>query len=209
MSHRKPLDIPAERKVYVVGVGRMICLERDRLRFRLTKRRGPENGGLLLSEPIDRRGFLARAVKWMIGAAATVVGIPVGAYVVGPSIRGGSRDEVVALGSAGSVEIGTPTLFKAAVDRTAGYRTVREDLSVYVKTEDGRDFVGLSNICTHLGCRVRWVEDRRQFYCPCHAGVFDEDGDVVSGPPPRPLDRYEITLEGDRLLVHLDGSTRQ
>ncbi len=162
-----------------------------------------------MRELVDRRGFLARAVKWMVGVVAAAIGIPAVAYMVGPSTKAGSRAEVVALGSAGSVEMGTPTLFKTTVERTAGYLTVQEDLSVYVKTEDGRDFVGLSNICTHLGCRVRWVEDRRQFYCPCHAGVFDEDGNVVSGPPPRPLDRYEITLEGERLMLHLDGTTGQ
>jgi Rieske Fe-S protein len=59
----------------------------------------------------------------------------------------------------------------------------------------------MSNICTHLSCRVRWVAERGQFFCPCHNGVFDKEGLVVSGPPPRPLDRYEVKVEGDQLFI--------
>jgi Rieske Fe-S protein len=72
---------------------------------------------------------------------------------------------------------------------------------VYVLTENGRDFVAMSNICTHLGCRVRWITEREQFYCPCHNGVFDREGNVVSGPPPRPLDRYETKVEEGQLFI--------
>jgi cytochrome b6-f complex iron-sulfur subunit len=87
--------------------------------------------------------------------------------------------------------------------------TAEQILGVYVKSDDGRNFVGMSNICTHLACLVRWVEDERKFYCPCHAGIYDEDGNVISGPPPRPLDRYEITVEEGKLLLHFDGTSEQ
>jgi Rieske Fe-S protein len=52
-----------------------------------------------------------------------------------------------------------------------------------------------------LGCRVRWVADKDGFYCPCHNGVFAKDGSVVSGPPPRPLDRFESKVEDGVLFV--------
>jgi Rieske Fe-S protein len=52
----------------------------------------------------------------------------------------------------------------------------------------------LSLICTHLGCRAHWEPSRSRVFCPCHDGVFDPQGRVVSGPPPRPLDRYEVEL---------------
>ena len=68
-------------------------------------------------------------------------------------------------------------------------------------TDNGRDFLAMSNICTHLGCRVRWIADQEQFFCPCHNGVFDKDGTVVSGPPPRPLDRYEVKVEGETVYI--------
>jgi Rieske Fe-S protein len=59
----------------------------------------------------------------------------------------------------------------------------------------------MSNVCTHLGCRVRWSADRKQFFCPCHNGVFDQNGTVVSGPPPKPLNRYEVKVENDQLSI--------
>ena len=40
-----------------------------------------------------------------------------------------------------------------------------------------------SSVCPHLGCRVHWVPSRKEFFCPCHNGVFDGDGVAVSGPP--------------------------
>jgi cytochrome b6-f complex iron-sulfur subunit len=54
--------------------------------------------------------------------------------------------------------------------------------------------------CTHLGCLVKWMPERQKFLCPCHAGVFDADGKVVSGPPPEPLRRVNIEIVGDRVV---------
>ncbi len=99
------------------------------------------------------------------------------------------------------VELGVPTLFKVTVEEQTGWITNEQDLSVYVLTDNGRDYAAMSNICTHLGCRVRWVADRNQFFCPCHNGQFDKEGLVTAGPPPRPLDRYEVKVEGDQLLI--------
>ncbi|MBI4529897.1 MAG: ubiquinol-cytochrome c reductase iron-sulfur subunit [Candidatus Latescibacteria bacterium] len=72
---------------------------------------------------------------------------------------------------------------------------------VYIRrTEDG-GVVAFSSQCTHLGCTVRWHESTGRFQCPCHGGVYDTEGVVVSGPPPRPLARYKTKIEGDRLLI--------
>ena len=59
----------------------------------------------------------------------------------------------------------------------------------------------LSTVCTHLGCRVGWEEGRQRFFCPCHLGVFDADGKVVSGPPPRPLDEFAVKIEAGNIYV--------
>ena len=159
-----------------------------------------------MNSPIERRKFLARASVLTMAGIAAAVGVPAAAYMIGPSRNGGSKHEPVALGSATSAEIGTPTLFKATVQRSSGWLVTEEELAVFVKTENGRDFVAMSNVCTHLGCRVRWVEDERKFYCPCHVGIFDEDGNVLAGPPPRPLDRFDVTVEEGRLILHLGES---
>jgi menaquinol-cytochrome c reductase iron-sulfur subunit len=55
--------------------------------------------------------------------------------------------------------------------------------------------------CTHLGCAYHWEEGKNEFLCPCHSSVFSVEGKVVSGPAPRPLDRYEVKVEGNHLMV--------
>lgn len=57
------------------------------------------------------------------------------------------------------------------------------------------------NHCTHLGCPYHWEASVQRFVCPCHNGVFDINGNVVSGPPPRPLDYYDAKVEGGTLYM--------
>lgn len=73
---------------------------------------------------------------------------------------------------------------------------------ILVKTEAG--LRAISTTCTHLGCKSYWEPDNNRFFCPCHDGVFDINGDVVSGPPPRPLERYPVEVdENDNVFVIL------
>ena len=63
------------------------------------------------------------------------------------------------------------------------------------------EFVALSAVCTHLGCIVQWQQDKGEFLCPCHAGRFNVEGQVLGGPPPKPLALLPLTIEGDQVLV--------
>jgi menaquinol-cytochrome c reductase iron-sulfur subunit len=105
------------------------------------------------------------------------------------------------LGAISKVEIGQPTLFKTNIERQTGWISAQEEISAFVLTEDGQNYVAMSNVCTHLGCRVRWIADQEQFFCPCHNGVFGKDGVVISGPPPRALDRFETKIEDGVLFI--------
>lgn len=64
----------------------------------------------------------------------------------------------------------------------------------------------LSNSCAHLGCPVRWIvsEGEGEFRCPCHGGVYNINGDYVSGPPPRGLYSYthEVREDGNLYVRH-------
>ena len=59
----------------------------------------------------------------------------------------------------------------------------------------------LSATCTHLGCTVQYRSDLRQIWCACHNGMYDLNGRNVSGPPPRPLDVFEVHVRGDEIVV--------
>lgn len=156
-------------------------------------------------EEISRKGFLETAIFAIGGIIGFSIGLPAIAYILGPALQKQEEQNWIALGAATKVEIGVPALFKARVEQKAGWITNEEERTFYVLTENGRDFVAMSNVCTHLGCRVRWVEDEDQFYCPCHNAVFDKQGQVVAGPPPKPLDQYEVKVEEDQIFV-LGGS---
>ena len=58
-----------------------------------------------------------------------------------------------------------------------------------------------SAVCTHLGCLVDWDNQKRLITCPCHAGVFDLNGRVVSGPPPKPLPEYTVKVIDGKIFV--------
>ncbi len=62
-------------------------------------------------------------------------------------------------------------------------------------------YVALSAVCTHLGCIVKWQQEKQQFLCPCHGGLFSADGAVLGGPPPAALETYPLTVQGDALVV--------
>ncbi len=148
----------------------------------------------------ERRRFLIVGITAIGCGIATAIGVPAAIYVTGSARATGAEQAWIRLGSATSVEPGAPpTLMKATVSRRSGYRVEEQEVSVFVTTGNGTDFLVLSNICTHLGCRVRWVEDQDGFFCPCHNAVFGPEGDVRQGPPPRPLDRYESMVEDGQL----------
>jgi cytochrome b6-f complex iron-sulfur subunit len=74
--------------------------------------------------------------------------------------------------------------------------------------EDG-GFLALSRKCTHLGCTVPWDAEKRQFVCPCHASVFNIRGEVIHAPAPRPLDRFAIVIENNRIMVEVEKTIRR
>jgi len=63
--------------------------------------------------------------------------------------------------------------------------------------------VAYSRKCTDLGCLISWNSTKEQFICPCHNGIYDKNGKNISGPPPRPLDRYEVIKKGDNIYIKL------
>ncbi len=61
--------------------------------------------------------------------------------------------------------------------------------------------LALGTICTHLGCAVHYRPKSRMLECPCHQGVFDAEGNPVSGPLQRPLDRHEVIIRDGKVFV--------
>ena len=151
-------------------------------------------------EKMGRRDFMKVAIAGIGGIIGAALGIPAVSYIIGPA-RKAEDSEWIRLGAISKVELNTPTLFKTVVKTKTGWVSEENEFSAYVLTDNGRDFTVMSNVCTHLGCRVRWINDQDSFFCPCHNAAFARDGSVQDGPPPRPLDRFESMVEDGILFV--------
>ena len=79
-----------------------------------------------------------------------------------------------------------------------GALVYKESQVAVIQDSDAR-FYALSLVCTHLGCSVTVTPT--DFVCPCHGSRFDRQGNVLSGPADRPLPRYAVEVEGDRIHV--------
>jgi menaquinol-cytochrome c reductase iron-sulfur subunit len=152
-------------------------------------------------QKVSRRDFLGLMTASISGLIGLAIGIPAVAYILGPALKEDDELGWIPVTLASKVEIGVPTLFKINVQQKAGWITNESEVSFYIYTEDGRNFTAMSNVCTHLGCHVRWVDSEEEFFCPCHNAVFDKNGEVVAGPPPRALDRFDVKEEDGQLFV--------
>jgi menaquinol-cytochrome c reductase iron-sulfur subunit len=162
---------------------------------------GPEEGSRL----VTRRRVLSYLSGLLSAVIAAVLGLPLVRFYVGNAFRT-TAPRWLKLGPRRDIAIGHPHLFRVSyVDQDGWRETTRRD-ELYAVTEDGRDYIVLSNVCTHLGCPVRWDDEKRRFLCPCHGGVFDIGGRVVKGPPPRPLAQVEHKLEEGVLYVRIGGA---
>jgi Rieske Fe-S protein len=68
-----------------------------------------------------------------------------------------------------------------------------------MRTADG--VTARSLLCTHQGCNVRWLDDRKIYLCPCHDGAFDAEGRPIYGPPRRPLVELAVTVSETEVIV--------
>jgi menaquinol-cytochrome c reductase iron-sulfur subunit len=151
---------------------------------------------------MDRRRVLVafvNTVAGLIGAGLTAV---LGAFTLRPVARQEGR--WLRAGSLDDLTPNVPVPRVVSVATQDGWYRERARSTVFVVWDGDQAVHALSGTCTHLGCQVRWDAESTRFRCPCHGGVFDAQGNVVAGPPPRPLDRVEARVDaGQRVLVRL------
>lgn len=142
----------------------------------------------------------------LIGAA---LAIPAALYLfLPPKTR--KQESWVEAGDLSQLQPGAPEEMTFRRIHIDGWKIYSEKGTAWVvKTADGK-VLAFSPICTHLGCAYHWDAGKGEFLCPCHGSEFSIDGAVISGPAPRPLDRFEIKVENARLWlgpVHQGGET--
>lgn len=141
----------------------------------------------VINDNVSRRKFLSSAFMTLgVGLGMGTLLMRFGQFLI-PARREKrfeeiliARDSDVTKGSPLPIEIGDSRMF-------------------LLRNDDG--FVAFSRKCTDLGCLVGWDNSRQQFVCPCHQGVYDRNGNNISGPPPRPLDRFSVAKKGEMIFL--------
>lgn len=140
----------------------------------------------------DRRSFLTK----LVSAGGALIGAGLAGIAAIASVPK-SADTTKRWRKASSMfDLGNKPLMVVLAERHQdGWYETRQQTVVFIdKDETGKGYRALSATCTHLGCGVSWDDAKNQFVCPCHKGVFDRSGKVVSGPPPRGLDQFVARL---------------
>lgn len=143
----------------------------------------------IIHDDAGRRRFLSQAVMGFgLLFGMGTLGLRFVQFLV-PS-RKLARSEAVLIGSEARLQPGE------ALSLDLGGQKI-----LVLKTDHG--VAAFSRRCTDLGCLVSWNRERQQFLCPCHRGVYDKNGTNIAGPPPRPLDRFEVIKRGEQLYVNV------
>ena len=144
-----------------------------------------------------RRDFLGRLWK-ILGIVALLEFLGVGLAFLAP------KREAEKEGAFGGVITAGPAE-RFAPDTVTAFRQGHFYLA---RLPDG-GLLALSRKCTHLGCSVPWVDEEKRFICPCHASVFDIQGNVANPPAPRALDLFPVSLVNGIVKVDTGRTIRR
>jgi menaquinol-cytochrome c reductase iron-sulfur subunit len=152
------------------------------------------------AEEISRRSFLARLSLTLGGLCAAMLGVPAVGFVIAPLFRK-VPDVWTPVGKVGDFEIGKTVNVPFPDSSPLPWAGITAKSSAWLRREaDGR-FIAFAAHCTHMGCPVRWLPDAELFMCPCHGGVYYQDGAVAAGPPPKPLVRYDVRIANGQVEI--------
>lgn len=147
-----------------------------------------------------RRNFYIGAIYGLWAVISAALGLPALIYLLFPP-KARDESEWVEAGDISRLTPNSPIEMTVRRNRVDGWKVTSEKSSAWVVKQPDNSIVAFGPQCTHLGCPIHWEERKGEFLCPCHNSLFTGDGSVVSGPAPRPLDRYDVKLQGTKLLL--------
>lgn len=150
-----------------------------------------------------RRRFLSYWAGTLSALIAAALAAPLIGMFLGPLFVK-RNEQWLTLGRLSDAKPDAPTKFTYSYVKMDGWFEKTVYGTAYVVLQPSGGLLVLSNICTHLGCGVRWDPGRSAFVCPCHNGVYSREGSVVSGPPPRPLTRFKSRTSGGLVEILME-----
>ena len=152
---------------------------------------------------LSRRELLVKFGVLLNGLAAVVLATPIIGYLLSP-IFGADRGQYkrwITLGAVNDFPEGQTRLAKFQSPISTFSDGDTDHIPCWVRHIAGEQFQVFAINCAHLGCPVRWFPQSGLFMCPCHGGVYYQDGSRASGPPERGLFQYPYRVQNGQLMI--------
>jgi menaquinol-cytochrome c reductase iron-sulfur subunit len=149
---------------------------------------------------VDRRGFQLTILGGMWALIGAAISLPAAIYLMAVP-RSKKEANWTDVGEISSLPVGTPQEVVFRRNRVDGWKVISEKNTAWVLRKTEKELIALAPQCTHLGCAYHYEAQTKEFVCPCHTSSFSLEGAVLTGPAPRPLDRYETRVNNNRLLI--------
>jgi menaquinol-cytochrome c reductase iron-sulfur subunit len=152
---------------------------------------------------VSRRQLFVKLGILLNGLAVAVLAVPVVGYLLGPVLGAsdGRYHKWVDLGELDEFPEGQTRLAKYKNPISNAWDGETDNIPCWVRRVQGEKFQVFAINCAHLGCPVRWFAQSGLFMCPCHGGVYYQDGARASGPPERGLFEYQYKVQGGHLMI--------
>lgn len=147
-----------------------------------------------------RRTFLARLSIWLSAVIGVMVAIPGLGFVLAPVFKR-PKSRWRAVGKVDDFKVDGFVLVQYEDSSSVAWAGITAKEGAWIRKKSETEFIAFSINCRHLGCPVRWVDDPRLFMCPCHGGVYYEDGTVAAGPPPEPLQQLQVRVNKGQVEI--------
>jgi menaquinol-cytochrome c reductase iron-sulfur subunit len=154
-------------------------------------------------ELVARRRFLARVSVGLGAVGGVALTAPLVGFVVAP-LAGKIPLTFRTVGKVSDFAVGQTVKVTFLDPSPLPWAGVTANTGAWLRRVSATKFTAFAINCAHLGCPVRWLPDARLFMCPCHGGVYYEDGSVAAGPPPHPLSQYIVRLDGEDVQIRAE-----
>jgi len=136
----------------------------------------------------DRRKFLIWGLLSSLAAFVGMLIYPVFRFIMPPTLAESTQNSV----KAAKINELAPNSGKTF--------PFNNKPAILIRLTNG-EYRAFSAVCTHLQCTVQYREDFKLIWCACHNAKFDLNGNVASGPPPAPLETFDVFISGEDILV--------
>ncbi len=151
---------------------------------------------------MNRRKLLTLTVAGTGCAIAGAVGVPVLINMMAPAFAEPEHEDWRVLGPLTDFPLGAMQNRELVISDAKEHEGLSRR-SLYVWRRSEQDFAVYSRACSDLGCPVVWDKGSEWFFCPCHGGIFDKEGERRAGPPQRGLWKYSWRIQGEMLEVNV------